>query len=279
MRSSRKMVLSLLVLFMVSVLFPVIASAEMSLSISGLELASKTDNGFFPVNKIYQGSPAERAGIREGDLLVEVDHADISTMQNGEVERLLSSRIGVGESSVLTLLTSHGKDLKWLKPLNLSLEQQNVLDFYQKLKMYSQVADAQWKGLVKLFQDCVMGREEMVTAEGEFASLGQDIFHTRHDIMGVSLPSGISDDLEALCSALKHQFIVTQTKRFSAKNKMLDYAQARWGNASFIEKRWEKAQNAKTEAEKEREKTAFYINRLLRYLEYPHEDMVELMNE
>lgn len=279
MKSSRNILLSLLVLSMICFLVPGRVQAEMSLSISGMELGKVNENGFFPVTRIYKGSPADRAGIREGDLIAEVDHADISVMEAQEVDRTLSSRLGSGESSVLTLLTPHGKNLAWLKPLDLTLEQQNAMDFYQVLSMYSQTADSQWKDLVDLFQECVMGRVGMVEAESDFSALGQALNQSRLDIAGISLPSGVPADVLALCSDVKHQHVATQMKRYGAKGKMLDYAQARWGDGSFLDSRWEKAQKAKTSAEEEKRKAEFYSNRLLRYLEYPGEDLVALMED
>jgi len=277
MKSTRNILLPLLVLFLFCSLIPGHAHAEASLSISGMELGKVNENGFFPVTKIYKGSPAHRAGIMAGDLIAEVDHADISVMEAQEVDRTLSSRLGAGESSVLTVLTPHGKNLAWLRPLKLTLEQQNAMDFYQVLNMYSQVADSHWKDLVELFQECVTGRIGMMEAESDFATLGQALNQSRLDITGISLPSGVPADVLAICSDLKHQYIATQMSRFAAKGKMLDYAQARWGDASFLDSRWEKALKAKAEAEEEKRKAGFYSNRLLRYLEYPGEDMVTLM--
>jgi len=259
--------------------FPFSSQAQGVLSVSGMELGQADENGYFPVIEVYPGSPADVAGIVEMDLLVDMDHVSIRGMSPFVVENMLSSRLGSGRSSVLTLLGSGGKVLAWLRPANLSIAQQETLDFYQKLINFSKLSDSHWKHIRESFRAWISNDQEASSLKEQIDISGQSIWSIKQQIIDIELPLHVSDRTGSLCSELRHHYIGVQNLRFDARGKMVDYAIHRWGDKLYLEERWSNLVSATEEAERQNRKAGFYSDKLLRSIEVSGQDFVSLMQE
>lgn len=226
------------------------AFGEVNLSVSGLELGKTDESGRFLVTKVYEGSPAEDAGIMAMDLLIEVDHLSMKGKSVSQIENSLSRRLGEGRSSVLTLLGSSGKVIAWLKPERFSIEQRETLDFCQKLIWQNDLANAHWKQVRDLFKEALMGKVTMEEFEEEMPRLTRGITQSRLALATLALPVHVDHHVSSLCSQARNIYTNTQFLRNDARAKMEDYTKARWGDKSFIQERWDKIKPAVMEADK-----------------------------
>ncbi len=258
---------------------PLSAFAENSLSISGMELGFPGENGYYPVEQVFPASPADRAGIREGDQLVEVDHVDISGLDPLEVENILARRAGSGRSSVITLKRNGANVLSWLKPHILSVSQEKALDFFQKVDALAGQSDSIWLSLNDNFRKWTSSGKDEKKLKKAMDLAGQEFLRLKLRISSLELPSEATGQTRSMCSDMRHAYAVLQNARNDARWKMTDYALARWNSQTYLQNRWDRMVSTIEQAERQDRKAEFLGMKLLRSLETPGEDLAELMGK
>lgn len=258
---------------------PLSAFADNSLSISGMELGFPGEKGYYPVEQVFPASPADRAGIREGDQLVEVDHVNISGLDPSEVENILARRAGSGRSSVITLKRNGANVLSWLKPHVLSVSQEKVLDLYQKVEVLAGQSDSVWQSLNDNFREWTSSGKDEKKLKEAMDLAGQEFLRLKLRISSLELPSETTVQIRSICSDLRHAYAVLQNARNDARWKMTDYAIARWNSQTNLQNRWDRMVSAIEQAERQDRKAEFLGMKLLRSVETPGEDLAELMGK
>lgn len=255
------------------------AFAENSLSVSGMELGFPGERGYYPVEQVFPASPADKAGIKEGDQLVEVDHVDISGMDPSAVENILARRVGSGRSSVITLKRNGANVLSWLKPYALSVSQENVLDFFQKVEVIAGQSDSVWQSLNENFREWTSSGKDEKKLKESMDLAGQEFLRLKLRISSLELPSEATGQTRSMCSDMRHAYAVLQNARNDARWKMTDYAIARWNSQTYLQNRWDRMVSAIEQAERQDRKAEFLGMKLLRSVETPGEDLAELMGK
>jgi hypothetical protein len=242
--------------------------AEMNVSVSGLELGEPDENGRFLVEKVYEDSPAEDAGIMPRDLLIEVDHLSLCGKSAGEVENALSMRLGEGRSSVVTLLGVSGKVVTWLKPSRYNIEQRETLDFCQKLLWQKEIADSYWKQADELFRKAILKKITVDEFDMEMPKLTRGIRQSRLSISKLDLPVHAGTETRALCARARNKYANAQFLRNEARARMEDYSRARWGDNTFLQERWDKIEPSVMEADKLNGHGDIILDQVLRSIGY-----------
>lgn len=268
MRSSRTTIFSITLFVFLGFFLCGNSLAAMNVSVSGLELGEPDEKGRFLVEKVYEDSPAEDAGIMPRDLLIEVDHLSLCGKSAGEVENALSMRLGEGRSSVVTLLGVSGKVITWIKPSRFNIEQREALDFCQKLLWQKEIADSYWKQTDELFRKAILNKITEDELNLKMPEMTRGITQSRLSISKLDLPLHAGTDTRSLCARARNIYANVQFLRNDARSKMEDYSRARWGDNTFLQNRWDKIESSVIEADKLNGHGDIILDQILRSIGY-----------
>jgi len=208
-----------------------------------------------------------------------MDHVDISGMDPSAVENILARRVGSGRSSVITLKRNGANVLSWLKPHALSVSQENVLDFFQKVEVIAGQSDSVWQSLNEKFREWASSGKDEKKLKEAMDLAGQEFLRLKLRISSLELPSETTVQIRSICSDLRHAYAVLQNARNDARWKMTDYAIARWNSQTNLQNRWDRMVSAIEQAERQDREAEFLGMKLLRSVETPGEDLAELMGK
>jgi carboxyl-terminal processing protease len=75
-------------------------------SYAGLGLRLTSDNGSIKVGEVFQGSPAEKAGVKMNDIITEIDHGSVSGLT---VQQVSEKARGLVNSKVVLTISREGQ--------------------------------------------------------------------------------------------------------------------------------------------------------------------------
>lgn len=158
---------------------------------SGLRLAPPNALGFLPVAAIVPGSPAERAGVRAGDLLVEVEGELLPGRMPSDVEARLERRLTGGWSCLVVLVRDGVSHVVRLREERATTAQRRVLACAEALRSAARRGDAAWEEVLRF----VGGMRDVGFPADVLPSLleetRRELRKIRWELAAVPLPEGV----------------------------------------------------------------------------------------
>jgi hypothetical protein len=150
------------------------------------------------VAAILPGSPAEEAGFRVGDLLVEVDGDVLSGKTPSEVQTHLERRLSGGWSCLVVLVRDGAPDVVRLRGTYTTFAQQRVLDCAEALRVAARRGDAAWEESLRFvagMRDAGFPGEPLPAVQEEAR---RALRESLRELAAVPLPEGVPPEAQRL---------------------------------------------------------------------------------
>jgi hypothetical protein len=218
---------------------------------TGLRLAPPDARGFLPVAAVFPGSPAEEAGLRVGDLLVEVDGEVLFGKAPGEVQAHLERRLAGGWSCLVVLVRDGASDVVRLRGTFTTFAQQRVLDCAEALWAASRRGDAAWKTCLRFvagMRDAGFPGEPLPAVQEETRRALRD---SLRELAEVPLPEGVPPEAQRRLAEAQDWLKRAQRFREEALGLVVDW-KAREVAGTFSPARWKAWNDMSTLADRAR---------------------------
>lgn len=224
-----------LLLFLVVLLWTLPGTA--SAYETGLRLAPPDAGGFLPVVAILPGSPAEEAGLRVGDLLVEVDGDVLPGKTPSEVQAHLERRLSGGWSCLVVLVRDGASEVVRLRGTYTTFAQQRVLDCAEALRTAARRGDAAWEEILRFvagMRDVGFPGEPLPAVQEKTRRALRD---SLRELAAVPLPEGVPPEAQRLLAEARDRLGRAQRFREEALGLLADW-KAREAAGTSSPARW-----------------------------------------
>lgn len=204
---------------------------------TGLRLAPPDAGGFLPVAAVLPGSPAEKAGLRVGDLLVEVDGDVLPGKTPSEVQTHLERRLSGGWSCLVVLVRDGAPDVVRLRGTYTTFAQQRVLDCAEALRAAARRGDVAWEESLRFvagMRDAGFPEEPLPAVQEEAR---RALRESLRELAAVPLPEGVSPEAQRLLAEARDRLGRAQRFREEALALLGDW-KAREAAGTSSSARW-----------------------------------------